>query len=62
MEIFTDEKTRRKFTRYFYFFSNYKTKKEIDKIIKEELSQKEIKEIKICDYDYYKNVVVYIYL
>lgn len=62
MDIFTDEITKRKLQKHYFFFSNTTQKEEIEKIIKEKIFDKEIKEIKIFDYGYYKDAVAFIYL
>ncbi|MBR0183578.1 MAG: hypothetical protein IJQ10_00185 [Clostridia bacterium] len=61
MEIFTDKATKRKYTKYYYFFA-YAIKEEAEQIIKKELSQKEIKEIKIVDTGNYLNAVAYVFI
>lgn len=61
MEIFTDEKTGRKYTKYYFTFA-LSTKEEAEKIIKKELSQKEIKEIKFIEWYNYFDCVAYVFM
>lgn len=61
MEIFTDEKTGRKYTKYYFTFA-LSTKEEAEKIIKKELSQKEIKEIKFIEWYNYFDCVAYVFI
>lgn len=61
MEIFTDKKTGRKYTKYYFIFA-LSTKEEAEKIIKKELSQKEIKEIKFIEWYNYFDCVAYVFI